>query len=209
MLKTVSVATMRVAARERSSARERRHVGVRVGRHGGARQPRAVDEARVVERIGEDLAVAIGERGEDAEVGGIAAAEEHRARQAAEAREAPLRRLVRPHVARDQCRGARADAELVDGAVRCLAQPRVVGEAEIVVAGEVEERRAALAHARTLRRLERAAHAREPVALEGGEAFGQPSGGAHASQPGVRPSSANSASSRATSGLSVVRSLSP
>ena len=154
--------------------------------------------------------IAVGERREDAEVGSVAAAKEEGAWQDAEFGEALLRRMVRAEVAADEGRSAGAHAALVDGAVSRRPQRRMVGEPEVVVAGKVDHGAPVLADSRSLRRIDDAANALQVAALQIGEALGQPSReAAHRRQAGSRPSAANSASSRATSGLPVVRSFSP
>src|SRR5471030_1855721 len=156
----------------------------------------------MVALVGKDLRIAIRERRENPEVRRIAAAEEEGARKVREAREAPFGVVMRAQVARDEGRGARAHAVLVDRPVRRLAQARMVREAEIVVAREVDEGASRHANMRPLRRIDDAAHALQVAALEIGEALGQPAREAvHRRQADSRPSAAKSASSRATSGI--------
>ena len=84
MLKTVSVAMMRIAARGGCEQRlEAAEVAVRIAAEGGAREDGAVVQAGVVQPVGEDFGGAVRERRENAEVGGVAAGKEERARHAA------------------------------------------------------------------------------------------------------------------------------
>ncbi len=81
---------------------ERGEVRMRVAVHRGARQARAVDQAGVVERVGEQRVACAHERGHDADVGRVARIEVERARQLHEAREVVLQRGIRQAVAADQ-----------------------------------------------------------------------------------------------------------
>jgi hypothetical protein len=196
----------------REARLQRIEVRVRVARAARAREQRAVVEARVVEAVGEHFGVAIAQRRHDPQVGRIAAAEEKRARKPHEAGETPLGVVVDALVAAHERRGARAGAPGVDRRVRGLPQRRVVGETEVVVAGEVEDGAAVDHDARALGAVQHAALAAKPGAVERGQALGErrrrAAHDAHL-QAGFRPSAARSASSRCTSGLPVVRSFSP
>ena len=86
---------------------ERRHVAVRIAVQRRARQQRAVVQARVVQAVGEDGVAAPRERGEDREVGEIAAREEERARAGAGCRR---RRRARARAPRARPCGRRRDA---------------------------------------------------------------------------------------------------
>ena len=123
--------------------------------------------------VGEDLPVAVTERREHAQVRGVAAGEEQRRRQAAEAREARFRFAVRLHVPAHQRRGAGPYAERVDRGVRRGAQARIGGQAEVVVAGEVDEPAAVHHRVRRLGRGEHAPAAAKVAALELGQALPQ------------------------------------
>ena len=74
-------------------------VHARVGR---AREDSAIVQACMVQAVAEDLGVAVAKRGEDAQVRGIAAGEEQRARQPDESRESSLRLLVEARVSAHQ-----------------------------------------------------------------------------------------------------------
>src|SRR5680860_1846001 len=91
-------------------------VAVAVDEGLGAGEPAAVDDAGVVELVGEDDAVATGERRDRADVGQVAGAEQQRRLVALERRQSLLQPDVRLHVARDQPRGAGAGASrLISG----------------------------------------------------------------------------------------------
>ena len=92
---------------------QRGQVTVRIAVDARARQPGAVDQARMVERVGEQRVAFADQRRDDADVGGVAGVEVQRARQLGEAGQFLFERLVRRAVAADQGRSARADAELV------------------------------------------------------------------------------------------------
>src|SRR5262249_20575922 len=124
-----------------------------------AGEERAVVEARVVELVGEDLRMAIRERREDPQVRGVTAAEEEGSRESRECGKCTLRFLVCARMPGDQGRGARAHAESLDRGDRRRAKPRMVRKAEVVVAGKVRERCAALAHGRALGTFEDPAYA--------------------------------------------------
>ena len=66
----------------------------------------------MVERVGEQRIAFADQRGDDADVGGVAGVEVQRARQSGEAGQFLFERLVRRAVAADQGRGAGAHAEL-------------------------------------------------------------------------------------------------
>ena len=57
---------------------ERADVGVRIDVHGRAREPAAVDDARVVQLVAEDGVAAADERRDGADVGVVAGREEQR-----------------------------------------------------------------------------------------------------------------------------------
>src|SRR5689334_6716961 len=96
---------------------------------------------------------------------------------------------------RDERRSTGAHAERLDGLDRRRAKARVVREAQVVVARKVEELGAPFAHPRGLRGIQ---HPPDP------QAFLRKILKRHA-----MPREASRASSRATSGLAVVRSFSP
>jgi hypothetical protein len=121
-------------------ALERRQIGVRVALAVGARELHGVDQRSVVEAVGEDGVVAPDQRRNDAKVGQVAGGEEQGARKAGEFGELLLQRGVRSEVAADQMRGAAADAPDAGAGTGRVDQRRVVGQAEIVVAAEADQR---------------------------------------------------------------------
>ena len=145
---------------------ERLDVAMGIDGYLPARETRAVHEAGVVQRVREHFAVAAAEGGEDAEVRGITAREEERARGAHERREAFLGFRVWAQVPGDQRRGARAETIAVDRGMRGFAQPPIVRETEIVVAGKIDERARADAHVRALRRIQHAARAPQAACVQ-------------------------------------------
>ena len=127
------------------------HVGVVVDEGLGPGEPAAVHQRGVVERVGEHDLALTGERRHDPRVGEIAGAEQHARLPALEVREALLEAAVDGHVPGDQPRraGARAPAHRSVG--RSLAHARVVGQPEVVVRAQQQDRLAVEDHARALR----------------------------------------------------------
>ena len=169
MLNTASVAiSLRRAVDAASRARSAATSRCAIADEFGARQQRAVVQARVVQPVGEDRVVAPRERGQDREIGKIAGRECQRARAVArrdEGGELLLERGVRRAVPADEVRRARADAP-ARCASRAAATTRgIVGEPEVIVAGEREQLAAVDDDARALRATERAppSRARESV----------------------------------------------
>ena len=87
---------------------QRVHIAVRIDLHVGAGQARAVDQRRVIQRVGEERRAAARERGEHGEVGHVAGAEVERARRRRRSRRRIPRDRLR--VARARASGRRADA---------------------------------------------------------------------------------------------------
>lgn len=106
-------------------------------RRAGRREAEAVDEARVVEEIAEDLVLGLEEGGEDADVELEAAREEHGVGGAGELGEAELDLAVDRVVAADQAGGGGAGVREREGSER-----RVVGQTEVVVAAKADDRSA-------------------------------------------------------------------
>ncbi len=104
----------------------------------GAREPRAVDDAGVVELVGEDEVFFAEDRADGAGVGREAALEDHAGLDILEARDLFLELHVDAHGAGDGAHRARAHAVGARGGERGLNELGVVGEAEVVVAGEVD-----------------------------------------------------------------------
>jgi hypothetical protein len=105
-----------------------------------ARQPAAVDDRRVVELVGEDDVAPVGQCRHHAHVGEVARAEQQRGLGALERREALLEPAVDGHRARDESRGPGADAPAHRRVGRRLTHARVIGEAEVVVRAQQEDR---------------------------------------------------------------------
>ncbi len=110
---------------------------MRVVMQGGARESPAVDQRRVIQAVAVDGCLAPGQRGGEPGVRHVAGREHERALPARPRRDLFLERLVRGLVARDQVRGTRADAVLAGGVDEGFDDPRMRGEAEVVVAAEV------------------------------------------------------------------------
>ncbi len=115
---------------------QRGEVCMRVAVDGGARQARTVDQAGMVECVGEQRIALAHQRGNDAGVGGIARVEVQGPGQLHEGRQIVLQCVVGGTVAADQGRAARAHAEGVRGFTGGLGQRGVAGQAQVVVAAE-------------------------------------------------------------------------
>ena len=105
----------------------------------GAREPRAVDDAGVVQLVGEDEVVFAEDGADGAGVGREAALKDDAGLDIFEARDLFFELHVDAHGAGDGAHGARAHAEGARGGQRGFNELGVVGQAEIVVAGEVDD----------------------------------------------------------------------
>ena len=105
-----------------------------------AREANSIDDAGVVETIGEDSRLAVGERREHADVGQITATDEERRFRALEGRNFLLQRRGLGVVARHQARRARAGAA---GGSFCggLDQKWMTRQPQVVVGREVDQAR--------------------------------------------------------------------
>ena len=193
-------------------------VAVRIMMQRRARQPAAVDQRGVVQAIAVDRRLARGERRDQAEVRHVAGREQDRPLAPGPGGEFLLERLVLRLVAGDQVRGAGADAVHARRGDESLDDPRMRGEAEVVVAAEVHAGpavehdvggvRVAAAHRAPLPAQAAGIEVRErrPEGDRCDRHRPQPLAGAGS---GRMPSRPNRASSLAVSGLPVVRSFSP
>jgi hypothetical protein len=127
------------------------HVHVVVNERLRAAEAAAVDDARVVERVGEDDVPLLGERGHHAHVGEVPGAEEQAVVRALERGQLLLQAAVDGHVAGHQPRGPGAGAVSHRRLRGRLAHARMVGQAEVVVRAEEEHRLAVQEHPRALR----------------------------------------------------------
>jgi hypothetical protein len=131
----------RAAGRE--LPRQRGEVDMRVALDLRPREPRAVDQRGVVELVREDRRIGVAERGEQRDVGHVAAAEAERPGRRNVRREPGgelvLELRVRQTVAAHQVRGAAAGAVTPRAFDQGLDDDRVVGEAEVVVAAEGQQ----------------------------------------------------------------------
>jgi hypothetical protein len=114
-------------------------IGVAIAVNVGARQPTAVDQARVVELVAEDRVATRGQSSDDADVGRIARAEHDRCLGALVLREPLLQLVIRRSVAHDEPRCPSPHSLLPRPARRGIGESRVPGEPEVVVRGEVDE----------------------------------------------------------------------
>ena len=105
----------------------------------GPGEPAGVDERGVVGRIRDDERARPGERGDDAEVGEVAGGEHEGRRGAEERGELVLQLGVQRRRPGDEAGPGRARAPGAGRRDRALEDPRVGGQAEVVVAREVEQ----------------------------------------------------------------------
>ncbi len=108
--------------------------------HRGPAEPAGVDHRGVHVGVGDDQGVGVGQGGDGREVGVVAGREHQRGREPGERGQRLLELLVEAQRAGDQARGARAGAVLLGRRDRALDHPRVPGQAEVVVAGQVDHR---------------------------------------------------------------------
>ena len=104
----------------------------------GPREPRAVDDGGVVQLVGEDEVVLAQDGADGARIGRESALEDHAGFHVLEARNLLLQLHVDLHGAGDGSHRARAHAQLPRGLERRLNQLGVVGQPQVVVAGQVD-----------------------------------------------------------------------
>ena len=109
------------------------HVVVRIAGHFGAGKQRAIDQAGVVQLVLDDGAVPPQQRGEDAEVGLIAGAEDQRGFLAHVRRQPIFQLLVQIEGAVQKAASRAAGAIAVEGNLGALEDIRMMSQAEIVV----------------------------------------------------------------------------
>ncbi len=141
MLNTPSVMSSLRRSDGQRRAESARGVDVLVREHldRGAAQPAAVDDARVIELVGDDDVVLRKDRRDRAGIGRKAALEDdHRfgLLERCEPSSSSTCRLIVPAIVRTE---PDADAEASDGLERALAQPRMRRQAQVVVRGEVDD----------------------------------------------------------------------
>ena len=105
----------------------------------GAREAGAVDDAGVIQLVGDDEVFLAENRGDGAGIGGEAGLEDHAGFDVLEARNLFFQLHVDRHGAGDGAHRAGADAVLLRGFERGFAQLGVSGQSEIVVGGEVDD----------------------------------------------------------------------
>jgi len=110
-------------------------VEVSVGKyaHSSARQPTPIDDARVVQFVGVDEITLTSERGENPDVGCVAARKERGVWTIHKSSELRLTGSMFFMTTSDQARGSGADSESTGGFTECAHHSRIVGEAEVVV----------------------------------------------------------------------------
>ncbi len=132
----------------------------------GAGEAAAVDDAGVVELVGEDDLTAARQRGDRAGVGQVAGAEEQRGLRALELGQPSLQLRVDRHRAGDQARRARAGSQRQGGIGGRAPQPRVVGQSEVVVGAEQQHRPAVEHDLGALRPVDHTEAPAQPARLE-------------------------------------------
>ncbi len=126
-------------------------VRVSVGIDGYSRpgEAAAIDDAGMVEGVGDDDVLGSGQCGQDAEVGLIARGEDECSLAAEKPGQRLLEQAVRGEVAGDQAGGGGTEAVAGGGGGGGGGQGRVLGQAEIVIRAEGESRLPRDRHARS------------------------------------------------------------
>ena len=104
----------------------------------GAAQAAAVDDAGVIQTIGEDDVFFADQRRDGGLIGAEPRLDVQRILDAFELRHAPLELHVQIERARDRSDGRRADAVFANSLLRRFLQARMIGNAQIVVRAEVQ-----------------------------------------------------------------------
>ena len=124
----------------RQLLRDRVDVAVRRHRHAGPRQPRGVDQRRVVQRVGYHQVTAPGQGGDDPEVRQVTG-REHKSRfRSGVCGQFGLQLGVQVGGPGDQTRAGRARAPGLHGLDGAGHDLRMPGQSEVVVAGQVDQR---------------------------------------------------------------------
>ena len=105
----------------------------------GARQASAIDDAGVIQFVGDDEVFFAQDRRNRARVGGEARLEDHAGFDILEARDLFFQLHVDLHGAGDGAHRARADAVLLGGIQRSFAQLGMRGQPQIIVGGKVDD----------------------------------------------------------------------
>src|SRR5690606_11608113 len=109
------------------------HVAMRKAVHGAEREARTIDDAGVIQFVGEEVVVTADERRDDAEVGLVAGAEYERCLLIDELRESFLELLVQIQCAVQEPAAGAATAVLSERLLACLQHLRVMRQSEVVV----------------------------------------------------------------------------
>ncbi len=149
-------------------------VAVRVAQDAGPGKPAAVDDAGMVELVRVDDVVLADQRRDGPQVGVESGLESDRRLDALELRHAALELEVQAQRAGDRANGGGPDAVLIDGALGGRGQPRVVGQAEVVVRAEVENAFAVHHKPGTLRRRQCADGVEQSGLSQAGDLVGDP-----------------------------------
>jgi hypothetical protein len=146
--------------------RKRRDIAVRIDVYLGTRKPRCVDQACVVQGIGEHGITSPDECGQSPEARHVSRGEVQCARCAHECRQPCFQRFVGSCVAADERRRTRAGTVGVESGFGCLGDGRMARQPEIVVAAEREQAPAVHLDVRSLRAGHDAPSAGQPLRLE-------------------------------------------
>ena len=156
-------------------------VAMAVAAQAGAGEARPVDEGGVVEAVFEDGVAAPGEGAHHPQVGHVAGGEEQRPRLPHEFGQGRFQTLVVTGVAAQEVGGAGPHARLLGGAHEGGPHLGVVGQAQVVVAGEGEETATVHHHLRSRGAVTQTRSAVAALGAQGREARGQrPEGVVHA-----------------------------
>jgi hypothetical protein len=144
MLNTLSDDDLRAGAAGGQQLRQRFDVAMRVDRDARFREPGAVDQGGVVQRLGKDHRIGIHTQGtQDREVGHVAGAQRQRARLFEMRRhplgQALLKKMMCAAVARHQVRGAAAGAIQLGAFAQRFDDLRMRGQAQVIVAAKGQQ----------------------------------------------------------------------
>ena len=117
----------------------RRHVFVRENVDLGPGEPAAIDDAGMVQLVGNDMVVRSEDRRNRARVGGKAGLKHHASFHVLEGRDALFQLQVQLHGAGNSAHRARTHAILAHRFERRLAQARMRGQPQVIVGGEVDD----------------------------------------------------------------------
>ena len=137
------------------------------------REPRPVHDARMHQLVQDDDVVLARERRDGADGGGVTAAEGQGGRGALVIGQCLFQHMERRQRAADEPRRARARAMGFHGLDGGFLQRRMIGEAEVIIGGKIQQRPAVHRQPRALGGIDAAQLAEQVLLAQGGEALFQ------------------------------------